>query len=309
MVGDIKRVLNSKAVKELEGEVSLIFTSPPFPLTRQKRYGAPKSAGFSKWLSSLAPRFARMLKPDGSIVIEMGNAWEPGKPVMSLVPLQSLISFVNRGKLFINQQFVLDNPARLPGPAEWVNRQRIRVKDSYTHVWWMSRSERPKADNRKVLRPYSDSMEKLLKIQKYNAGARPSEHVVNPESFLVNHGGAIPSSLLESETSSLLSASNTSSSDKYLRACRELGIKPHPARMPGSLPKFFIEMLTEPDDLIFDPFAGSNTTGYVAESLKRRWVSAELDTLHAAASSTRFDKPHLFPSAISALASWKSDTA
>jgi site-specific DNA-methyltransferase (cytosine-N4-specific) len=64
---------------------------------------------------------------------------------------------------------------------------------------------------------------------------------------------------------------------------------PHPARFPGALPAFFIKLLTKPGDVILDPFAGSNVTGEVAESLKRRWISIELDPNYVKGSKFRFE--------------------
>src|SRR5207245_530153 len=129
-------------------------------------------------------------------VLELGNAWEAGKPVMSTLALEALLAFRKQGKLLLAQQFVCYNPARLPSPAQWVNIERIRLKDAYTHLWWMSRSDRPYADNRKVLTEYSDSMKDLLVRQKYNIGKRPSEHRIGARSFLKNNSGAIPSNVI-----------------------------------------------------------------------------------------------------------------
>jgi site-specific DNA-methyltransferase (cytosine-N4-specific) len=42
----------------------------------------------------------------------------------------------------------------------------------------MAKTDFPKADNRRVLRPYSASMKQLLKRDSYNVGRRPSEHNV-----------------------------------------------------------------------------------------------------------------------------------
>ena len=136
------------------------------------------------------------MKPNGSIVMEIGNAWEPKRPVMSVLPLQSLLAFLQHGELNLCQQFVWYNPAKLPTPAQWVNIERSRVKDSYTNLWWMSPVERPKANNKRVLSEYSASMKKLLKRGKYNAGTRPSDHHIGATSFLTNNKGAIPPNVL-----------------------------------------------------------------------------------------------------------------
>ena len=67
-----------------------------------------------------------------------------------------------------------------------------------------------------------------------------------------------------------------------------LGLKLNPARFPAALPEFFIKLTTEPGDIVLDPFAGSNTTGSVAEDLQRRWVAIEIDREYLRASGLRF---------------------
>jgi len=263
----VEDFLASPSSEQYKGNVQLIFTSPPFPLLTPKAYGNKVGEEYLQWLSDLAPRLTELLTPNGSIVIELGNAWERGHPIMSTLPLEALLAFRKAGDLFVSQQFICHNPARLPSPIQWVNRERIRVKDSYTHVWWMSPSERPKADNRKVLVPYSDSMKKLIATQKYNSGPRGSGFNIGKESFLTDHGGAIPPSML--------SYANTRAATPYRRYCREQGLTPHPAPMQPQLVEFFVKMLTDEGDLVYDPFGGSNTTGAVAEQFKRRWIATE----------------------------------
>lgn len=265
--GKIESLLESAEAVQYEGKIQLIFTSPPFPLNRKKHYGNRVGDDYLIWLAGLAPQLTKLLTPTGSIVMEMGNAWEPGQPVMSTLALRALLAFLEGGDLFLCQQFVCHNPARLPTPVQWVNVERIRIKDTFTHVWWMSPTERPKATNRNVLKKYSQAMLDLLASRRYNPGERPSEHVIGQESFFRDNGGAIPSNVL--------TFSNTSASDDYRRYCRDHGLKAHPARMPAGLADFFIRFLTDPEDLVLDPFAGSNTTGAVAEKLGRLWVATE----------------------------------
>ena len=279
--GNAEDVLRSQ-LRKYEGKIQLIFTSPPFPLNRKKKYGNQKGEDYTRWLSGFASLFSKVLKSNGSIVMELGNAWEPGRPVMSTLALEALLDFKRVGQFSLCQQFVSYNPARLPTPAQWVTVERIRVKDSYTHIWWMSKTDRPKANNRRVLKAYSESMVRLLATKKYNAGKRPSEHHIGDTSFLKNNGGAIPSNVLVS--------ANTSASDRYLNYCRKNGFDLHPARMAEHLPEFFIKFLTTEGDLVLDPFAGSNTTGACAEKLKRPWVSIESNLEYVIGSSGRLHK-------------------
>ena len=278
--GKIEAFLQSPRASVFDGKVQLIFTSPPFPLNRRKAYGNKQGEEFSQWLADLAPDLKKLLTPTGSIVIEMGNAWEPGRPVMSVLALESLLQFRKKGDLQLAQQFICYNPARLPSPAQWVNVDRIRLKDAYTHVWWMAATDRPYADNRKVLTPYSKSMLHLLETGKYNSGKRPSEHHIGKTSFLTKNEGAIPANVL--------TITNTGTGDVYQKYCREHGIKPHPARMPIALPEFFIKLLTKEGDLVMDPFAGSNTTGAIAQQLKRKWIAVEAEKGYVESSRSRF---------------------
>jgi DNA modification methylase len=299
--GDSAALLRSFAQNGCKRAVQLIFTSPPFVLNRKKRYGNLNGKEYIQWLCGFAPLFSDLLKPDGSIVVEIGNGWEPGTPTMSTLPLEALLAFKNAGNFHLCQEFVCFNPARLPSPAQWVNVERCRVKDAFTRVWWLSPSVRPKADNRKVLTEYSDSMKRLLKNGTYNAGPRPSEFVIGKKSFLAAHSGAIPPNVLAApiehviadlaETpSNVFAFANTANNDAYQQYCREKKVAPHPARMPQKLVEFFIRFLTSPKDLVVDPFAGSNTTGAVAERLGRRWRSGEVNAEYVRASRSRFSR-------------------
>lgn len=297
--GHAEEVLKGPLAKSFRGKVDLILTSPPFPLNRKKKYNNLQGKAYSKWLKEFAPLFKQFLKPKGSIVMEVGNSWKAGKPVMSTLAVESLLGFLKAGSFNLCQQFVWYNPARLPSPAQWVTVERIRLKDSHTHLWWMAPSERPKADNRRVLVPYSDSMKQLLQTQTYNSGRRPSQHHIGKKSFLKNNKGAIAGSLLKIEhddsdngnvPGTVITLANTHSSSDYQDFCRVHEIELHPARMPIRLAEFFINFLTEPGDLVLDPFGGSNTTGAAAERLGRRWIAIEPHRDYVRGSRGRFKK-------------------
>ena len=261
-----------------DDSVNLILTSPPFALTRKKEYGNKNADEYLDWFLGFAPDFKRVLTKDGSLVIDLGGAYLPGHPIRSIYQFDLLVQLCKEHGFFLAQEFYHYNPARLPAPAEWVNVRRIRVKDSVNVVWWLSKTENPKANNKAVLRPYSAAMLNLLK-NGYRAKLRPSGHDISTN-FSKDHGGAIPANLLE--------LPNTESNSQYLRLCREAGLKPHPARFPRDFAEFFIKFLTTTGDLVLDPFAGSNTTGWVAEELGRRWLSFELREDYLEGSKLRF---------------------
>lgn len=289
----IETALVQEPLNSLKRKIDLIFTSPPYPLKRKKKYGNKTGDEYLQWLTGLAPQIADLLSPTGSVVIELGNAWESGVPEMSTLPLKTLLGFQEAANLKLCQHIVWHNPARLPSPGQWVTIERIRLKDSFTHVWWMSKSSNPKADNRRVLIPYSKDMKRLLKKQDYNRGKRPSGHVISENGFLKDHGGSISASVIDSADQdrfpeSLLHFSNTKWDVNYSDFCRENDLPAHPARMPIDMAAFMIQFLTEPGDLVLDPFAGSNTTGAAAEMLDRRWVSIEAQEAYIDGSQSRF---------------------
>ncbi len=305
IVGDSIELLSGEMKKKLRGKVNLIVTSPPFPLNKKKKYGNEKGEEYQKWFTELAPVLSDLLTDDGSLIIEIGNSWEPERPVQSLLHLECLLGLVKHPKanLRLIQEFICYNPSKLPSPAQWVTVNRLRTVDSYTHVWWLAKSDFPKADNSKVLRPYSKSMERLIKRQKYNSGKRPSEHNISEKGFLKNNGGSIAHNFFEFEQMdhersvrlphSVLSFSNTNSNDYFLTQCRAKKITPHPARMSGGLVNFFIQFLTDSNDLVLDPFSGSNTTGFCAEKLKRKWLSFEIKPDYVKQALIRFQDPNL----------------
>lgn len=305
--GNSIELLSGDMKEELKGAVNLIITSPPFPLNNKKQYGNEKGDEYLKWFIEMAPIFSDLLADDGSLVIEIGNSWEPNRPVQSLLHLECLFGLVKHpeANLRLIQEFICYNPSKLPSPAQWVTVNRFRTVDSYTHVWWLAKSDFPKADNGKVLRPYSKSMLALLKRKKYNSGKRPSEHQISEEGFLRDNGGSIAHNFFELEQvdnnrevrlpHSVLSFSNTNSNDYFLKTCRERNIKPHPARMSGGLVNFFINFLTDENDLVLDPFSGSNTTGYCAEKLNRNWISFEIMEQYIDQAKIRFNEFELKP--------------
>lgn len=261
--------------------VDLIMTSPPFGLVRKKEYGNVDAGEYVEWFKKFGAEFKRVLKPSGSLVIDIGGAWIPGQPSRSLYQYELLIMLCREVKFHLAQELFWWNPSKLPSPAEWVTVRRVRVKDAINCIWWLSPTPWPKASNRRVPVPYSEAMLGLLKTG-YRPMLRPSGHDISGK-FSVNNGAAIPPNLI--------AVPNTESNSYYLRYCREHELQPHPARFPADVPEFFVRMLTDQSDLVVDPFAGSCVTGEVAERLKRKWVCVELVEDYLKGALARFEKP------------------
>lgn len=293
--------------------VSLFFTSPPFPLIDAKEYGNKPESEYIDWFRDFALVIWDKLRPDGSLVIDLGGVWRRGSPTRSLYQFKLLIDLCeNLGdkSFHLAQEFYWYNPSKMPLPAQWVNVERCRVKDSVNVIWWLSKTERPKANNAHVLRPYSQDMEQLLARQSYNGGVRPNGTRVNPESWKKRHKGAIAPNVLEfphlsgaaEHVENFRRIGGSESASRYHRAYKALETRytgrldelrerarKHPARFPIQLPTFFIEFLTDSDDLVVDPFAGSNVTGAAAEALDRLWCAFEFHRHYLEPSIARFD--------------------
>lgn len=259
--------------------VDLIMTSPPFGLVRKKSYGNEDADEYCNWFRPFAEGFKRVLKDDGSLVIDIGGAWIPGQPTRSLYHFKLLVMLVEEYGFHLCQEHYWWNPAKLPTPAEWVNVRRVRVKDAVNTIWWLSKTPFPKANNRRVLAPYSKSMRDLLQ-NGYVAKLRPSGHDISSK-FQKDNGGSVPPNLL--------AIANTESTSRYQEHCRANNIPIHPARFPPQLPEYFIRFLTDAGDTVLDPFGGSCVTGAVAEALGRKWVCCEMSEEYLEGALARFD--------------------
>jgi site-specific DNA-methyltransferase (cytosine-N4-specific) len=261
--------------------VQLVLTSPPFALRRKKSYGNVSADKYCGWFWPFAQEIARILKPKGSFVLDIGGSWNKGEPTRTLYHFELLMRLCSKEGWFqLAQEFYWFNPAKMPAPAQWVTIERVRVKDSVNPIWWLSKSATPNASNRRVLKPYTESMKKLLS-RGYNEGPRPSGHIVSNK-WGRKQRGAIPPNLII--------AANTSSTDPYLRACREHALEVHPARFVPLVPQFFIKFLTRPGDVVVDPFSGSGVVAHAAESLGRKWICSEINPEYVLGSAFRFGK-------------------
>lgn len=259
--------------------VDLVLTSPPYALHFKKEYGNADQQNYINWFAPFATEILRILKPSGSFVLNIGGTWTPGNPTRSLYHFRLLLYLCDVLGFNFCQEFFWYNPAKMPAPAEWVNVRRIRVKDSVEYIYWLGKTVNPKADNSRILQQYSKDMVRLIK-RGILPTRRPSGHHIKA-SFALDKGGAIPGNLIQ--------CGNNESNSSYLLALKQAGKKIHPARFPSELPRLFINFLTDTNDMVLDPFAGSNTTGYVAESLNRHWIAIEINKEYAQDSQLRFE--------------------
>lgn len=283
------------ALKKLPAaSVNLIVTSPPYALHFKKAYGNVDKAEYVDWFLEFAREMHRVLTDDGSFVLNIGGSYNKGIPTRSLYHYRLLIRLIDEIGFHLAQECFWYNPAKMPMPAEWVTVRKIRVKDSVEYVWWLSKTPWPKASNQKVLKDtFSADMHRLNR-RGLRETTRPGGYKIKSSWAEIKNKGAIPSNFIQGELfeqeppRNALIMGNNAANDPYTLRCKAEGLTVHPARYPRALPEFFIKMLTDEGDLVLDPFAGSNTTGAVAEALQRRWLAFDNVEEYLHASRFRF---------------------
>ncbi len=272
-----------------DNSINLVFTSPPYALHFKKAYGNVSQKDYVEWFLEFAKEIKRILKDDGSFVLNIGGSWNPGEPTRSIYHFKLVVALVEEIGFKLAQETFWYNPAKMPVPAQWVTVKRVRVKDSIEYVFWFGKTANPKANNRNVLRPYGKDMLRLA-AKGVKTTVRPSGHNINESFDKIHNGGSIPPNIVDDDTpTDMLKMGNNSANDSYTKKCKESGVNIHPARFPSQLPEFFIKMLTDENDIVLDPFGGSMTTGSVAENLNRRWIGIDNVIEYVEGSKFRFE--------------------
>lgn len=232
--------------------IHLILTSPPYPLITKKAYGNKDPQSYVEWFTQLAASWKDKLTDTGSLVINLADVFTPGSPSLSLYQERLLISLCDEIGYSLAQKFYWENPAKLPSPAEWVCVRRIRVTPSIEQLYWLTKSPASAtANNRNILRPYSESMlQRLAQGGEQTSQSRPSGFAFKQNAFSKDNGGSIPHNLLI--------ASHTESNDAYKQLCRKHKLPIHPARFPNAIPETMIRFLTEENHIVWG-------------SLRRQW--------------------------------------
>lgn len=250
-----------------EQSVQLLFTSPPYPLMKPRRYGNRNGDDYLEWLCRFFTDARRVLDPGGSLVINLMDMQSaPGMPTLSLYKEKLLLHLVEQAGYHLIQNFYWHSPCKM-ATGHWVTVRRERITPSVENLFWLSPTPRPRTYQKQVLQPYGPEMRRYLAKGGCRRAVRPSGQGSALVSHAVDHGGSIPKNLL--------TFTNSAGNTRYHRFCRERGLPIHPATMPEGVAEFCIKFLTAPRDLVFDPFGGSNVTGATAERLDRAWVTSE----------------------------------
>jgi len=253
-------------------QITLAFTSPPYPLAKQRAYGGPGRQKYIDWLLSVLEPVVANLRPGGSIVLNLSNdIFEEGSPARSLYLERLTLALHDQLGLHLMERFVWHNPSKPPGPVQWASLHRIHHNVAYEPVLWFTNDPHQViADNRLCLQEHTQQQKRLMAaggVQQYARHAGGA-YTVRPGSFGNQTAGAIARNVLK--------IPHNCPYQKPVRDfAKEHGYPLHPALMPLELAEHFVRYLSRVGDLVVDFFSGWGTTGQAAELNDRRWLLIE----------------------------------
>jgi len=266
--------------------LSLILTSPPYPVVGREygRFGVPE---WLDWMSGLVGMWKDLMRDDGTLAVNLMDVFVPGTPMISPYVERFALDAIDRHGLHLAGRMPWHSPNKLAN-IEWGVKRKVALRNTVEHVLLFSKTTSPAWDTDRLPRePYAPRSEAQLRSDAKRAAMRsksrrPGGYDINEEAFRRDGEGRMPSNLIIS--------GGTGGGGTYARRCREEGHSLHPARFPEELPKRVILLSTEEGDTVYDPMAGSNTTGKVALDLGRRFISSEPVLEYAQGSSFRFEE-------------------
>lgn len=261
------------------GSVKLVLTSPPYPVVK-RAYGRFTVPQWLEWMRHLMLIWRELIDEDGTIAVNLMDVFAGGAPTLSPYVERFTLSTVDDVGLHLAGRMVWHSPSKL-GNIEWTAKRRAVPRNQIEHVLLFSKTAAPCWDISRMDAPPRSA--RSARQRQHDAERenrpRPSGLDINEAAF--GAGATLPVNLIV--------AGGASGSDRYSRRCREHGLEPHPARFPAAVPRQTILLATDRGDVVYDPMAGSNTTGQVAQELGRRWIASEPMLDYLRGSAFRFD--------------------
>lgn len=263
---------NEDVFPHLGEPIALCVTSPPYPLRRPRAYGNPDSAEYTDFITQALEPVVRSLLPGGSIVLNLSNGiFEPGLPSRSLYLERLTLALHERLGLHLMDRIPWVNRSKPPGPTMWACIRRVQLTEAYEPVLWFTNDPmRVRADNRRVLQAHTERHAQLIAAggERRTAAYGDGAYRLAPGDFGAPTAGRIPRNVIER-------GHQCADTRAYRRYAKEQGLPIHGAMFPTDLPAFFIQLLTEPDELVVDLFGGTARSGLASERLGRRWLVTE----------------------------------
>jgi DNA modification methylase len=270
----------------LDEPISLVVTSPPYPIAKARAYGGPGEAEYVDFICASLEPLVRCLVPGGSVCLNVSNdCFVRGLPARSLYQERLTLALAERLGLFKMDTLIWHNPSKPPGPVRFSSMTRQQLNVAWEPVLWLCNDPAAcRADNRRVLEPHTQRHRNLVA-----AGGERREAVYGDGAYRLKPGsysnvtpGRIPRNVLTR-------GHRCADTQRYRADATKLGLPVHGAMQPLSIPDFLIRFLSVEGDLVVDPFGGTAKTAMAAERLERRWIVVErvLDYLRGGAERFR----------------------
>lgn len=269
----------------IEAPITLVITSPPYPLASARKYGNPPEHLYVDWICKTLEPVVKNLVPGGSICLNISNdIFMPKSPARSLYRERLVLALYDKLGLHKMDELIWHNPSKPPGPFQYASKARTQLNVSYEPIYWFTNDPfKVRSNNRRVLQAHTEKHLELIAQggEQRQATFSDGAYSMRKGAYAAETAGRIPRNIL---TYGHRCASQTA----YKKAAKERGLPAHGAPMPLKLAMFLTEFLSEPGDLVADPFSGSFTTAEAAERLGRRWLGTEMMVEYVMGAATRF---------------------
>lgn len=250
----INEIINGDCLKELrkfpDASINLIVTSPPYADRRKKDYDGVAPEKYVEWFLPISQEFYRVLKPNGSLILNMKENVVNGERHTYVLDL--ILEIKKQGWIW-TEEYIWHKKNAFPG--KWPN----RFRDSWERCLHFTKNKKFKMCQDSVKEPIGDWAKKRLQKKYTNDEVRTMSKTQSGFGRRVaNWSGkrkVYPSNVIHFATVS----SN----------------KNHSAVFPERLPDWFIRLFTKKGDIVLDSFIGSGTTALAALKLSRNFIGIE----------------------------------
>lgn len=275
----------NRVFPHLDTPISLVISSPPYPIQKGRAYGKVTQKDFVDWICRALEPIVKNLAPGGSICLNLSNdCFIKGSPARSTYWERLTIALEDRFELSKMDTLIWENMSKPPGPTPWASKERFQLNVAWEPILWMTNDPaKVMSNNQRVLQPHSKKHLKLIAGggEKRDAVYSDGAYRLHKGSFGKLTDGKIPRNVIQM-------GHRCADAIQYRKDAARMGITPHGAPFPLKLAKFLIEFLTEPEQLVVDPFGGKLTVGKAAEELDRLWLVTEWILDYIKASIPRF---------------------
>ena len=247
LIGDCKEVL--KTIQD--NSVDLIVTSPPYADSRAQTHGGITPDKYVEWFLSITSELLRVLKPDGTFVLNIKEKVVDGERHTYVIEL--ILEMRKQGWLW-TEEFIWHKKNCYPG--KWPN----RFRDAWERLLQFNKTRKFNMYQENVMVPMGDwaksRLRNLSETDKMRDNSKVGSGFGKKIANWIDRDKAYPTNVL--------------------RLATECANKNHSAVFPESLPEWFIKLFTKESDWVLDPFMGSGTTIKVAQKMLRNSTGIEI---------------------------------